>query len=57
MMKETEPQPMARICRQQAALASTQQVRDVLTELAEHYEGEQPAASTVRPAEGPAEQG
>jgi len=36
---------LARICREQALLASTREVRRVLDELAEHYERAAPPAS------------
>jgi hypothetical protein len=52
---QAEDAHMARVCRQQAALASTREVHAALIALAEHYEGKKPKKS-VDPTEPLAEQ-
>jgi hypothetical protein len=46
-MEKGERGRLARMCRRQAGLASTHEVRATLIELAEHYEAEKPAASPL----------
>jgi hypothetical protein len=46
-MENAERGRLARMCRCQAGLASTHEVRATLIELAEHYEAEEPAASPL----------
>jgi hypothetical protein len=46
-MEDWERGRLARMCRCQAGLASTHEVRATLIELAEHYEAEEPAASPL----------
>jgi hypothetical protein len=48
-MEDWERGQLARMCRRQAGLASTHEVRATLIELAEHYEteAEEPAASPL----------
>jgi hypothetical protein len=46
-MEKGERGRLARMCRCQAGLASTHEVRATLIELAEHYEAEEPAASPL----------
>lgn len=47
---------MARVCRQQAAFASTREVHSTLIELAEYYEAAEAAPSVAEdPGERPAE--
>ncbi|HEX8840637.1 MAG TPA: hypothetical protein VF750_09240 [Sphingomicrobium sp.] len=54
MMDLKEDQRMARVCRQQAAFASTPEVRTALVELAEYYEGKGVAVLIpVEPVEPP----
>ena len=50
-MPNQERERLARMCRGQAALASTEGVRAVLIELAEMYEAEGPERLTVAPME------
>jgi hypothetical protein len=46
-MENRERGRLARMCRRQAGLASTHEVRTTLIALAEHYEAEEPAASPL----------
>lgn len=46
-MTKAEGAELARICREQARLGSTREVRRVLTELARHYEDGDPPASVA----------
>jgi hypothetical protein len=46
-MEKGERGRLARMCRRQAGLASTHEVRATLIELAEHYEAEEPAGSPL----------
>ena len=54
-MAKTEGAELARICREQARLGSTREVRKVLTELARHYEGGDPPQSAAPTDETPRE--
>ena len=55
-MNDEQRGEFARLCRQQAKIASTPDARSALTELAEKYEAEAPKDSVAaEPAEGKGE--